>query len=293
MSIYSYKIVELNLPNVHIEQYAAKRVEALQGTVTKYGVDKNLFPLIEALAVKHPEWEFRAADNRAYGGDNDEYEICAYKFTVFHKREEIGSLTTDFSYGRNKHMFSITNDRIAKEMSKTDDIRTANLGKAIKIVEKYFSVKTPAEIVDVAIKHADNAMFRQSSAKSANLNAMANQVFDNLMRFAMQHMDLLMRSLHDQKDKDGVHEYIELDKEIKLLNAIRTELDNFKAIFVFQSEGKYFVKERGSLVSLEAEQLSEHIKYKLGVLKLVENNQAVEGVGFRVSEKSFVLFGRG
>ena len=293
MSLHSHKVVELNLPNVHIEQYTQKRVQALLGTVAKYGIDNHLFPLIEALAVKHPEWEFRCKDSRAYGGQDDLYDICAQEFSVFHKREEIGSLSTDYSYGHNKYMFSLTNDRIYKEMTKTKDIKTANLSKAVKIAEKYFSVRTPTEIVEVAMVEADHAMHMQSSIKAGSMNSLQGKVFDNFMRFVISHMDMLMQSLHDQKDKDRIHEYIKLSDEVKLLESIRDELDGFKAIFVFQNEQTYLVKERGSLMSLQAEQLSEHVRHKLGVLKLVENNQAVENVGFRVSEHSFVLFGRG
>jgi hypothetical protein len=53
----------------------------------------------------------------------------------------------------------------------------------------------------------------------------------------------------------------------------------------------YYAAVGDGVKELTNDDLTEPMKHKLGILKLVEDGQAVEGVGFRHSDDTFILFG--
>lgn len=80
-------------------------------------------------------------------------------------------------------------------------------------------------------------------------------------------------------------EALSLLQHQQLVNAAKAlyhELDTKKCLTVYLTNGKYTVQQGEVLQEYVSETLPEHIKTKVGLLKLVENRQVVPEVGVRV-----------
>jgi hypothetical protein len=88
-----------------------------------------------------------------------------------------------------------------------------------------------------------------------------------------------------------LQEYFTLNDEAKILHGVIDVLQSYKGHKIIQRGSVYYSPNREGVTELTNDDLTEPMKHKLGILKLVQDGQAVEGVGFRHSDDTFILFG--
>ena len=281
--------IPINLPNVILDKYAREEAAKYKLTCVSQGVFSHLLPLVEALAVKHPEWEFRCVEGRMMPLGKDEgYELRADKFSVWCKREQLGAITVDYSYGREKYMFTLANDRI-KEDRKNGEIKTSDLGKAINVAEKYFVEDSLSEVFDKRIARAYESLGRQIVGKNLVINALDATVKQETLQFIRNNRQQLLEFLSTNEGRAELQRHFAAQDDVSVLERIQDKSGKGCSIRVVQRGDKYLVAQRGVFMQLSVDQLSEPTKYKLGILKLVQDGQAVDGVGFRHDHETFIL----
>ena len=62
-----------------------------------------------------------------------------------------------------------------------------------------------------------------------------------------------------------------------------------KTIFVIRQDSHYIVKVNDTIYTMVDDAMPEDLRRKLGILKLVEDGQCVEGMGFRSNENVFLV----
>jgi hypothetical protein len=279
--------IELNLPNVEME--IPPRTDGIECVVGTYPF---MHPLIEALAVKHPEWKFVGSDYRTTTLEGTSTIAYMYRrFEVYAGKEPLGSLWQDYSYGRRKEMYVIKNHRTEEALIRASSIKTSDLKKAVKLVDKMFYTLTKKELVEQKLKEVYQAVNDLVSTKMNKANSAERAVRRHIMEYIHAHLDAVMLNIPDLSDRHKLQEFIAFKEEAKILSGVIDVLQSSKGYKLIQRGEVYYSATYEGVKDLTNDDLTEPMKYKLGILKLVEDGQAVEDVGFRHSDDTFILLG--
>lgn len=286
----SKSIVNVNLPNVDIQKCIDNLQHNRNIKIGSGGVSLSIHPFVEALALKHPEWRIVCLDGAVRNDDEEGTYLCATKFAVYDKREKLGEIGSEFSNGRGKDMYVITNHRTAKTLTRANSFKSSDVAKAVKHVEKYFVPRNSEEIVEQMYELACGSLKKQSLSKQVASRRIEDQLKPSVWEFVREHVDAYMATLPDTNVRANVETLLTLHVELDLLDSIaNTNALTSEKYFVVQQGGVYLVTNGDKLTEHSADTLPEHIKHKLGILKLVQDEQAVSGIGYRCSESTFIL----
>jgi hypothetical protein len=231
--------------------------------------------VIKEIARRHPDWIFSSLGIEE-----------ARKFTVFHKSDTsnpLGYINEDYKYVRGERcrLFTIDNWRITQMRQRGSNIQTSKPKEALKAVEKYFFPLTDQEHTEQAFKEAYQLAQREANDARHTLDRSVRALHQPMMTFAHERWDEFVSMLSG----DERIEALSLLKHQQLANeakALYREIDSKKCLTVYLTNGKYTVQQGEVLQDYESDTLPEHIKTKVGLLKLVENKQVVAEVGVRV-----------
>ena len=278
---------ELNLPNV--EMAIPPRTDGVESVA---GTHPFMHPFIETLAVKHPEWKFVGTDYRTTILEGTSTIASIYRrFSVHSGRELLGHLWHDYSYGRSKDMYVIKNHRTEEALVRANHIKTSDLKKAVKLVDKMFYTLTSKEIVKQKIQEADKAVDALIVHKMSQSRQTLSAVRGHIMEYIRAHLEAVTLNISDPSDRVKLQEYFRLEDDTKILHSVSDILQSTRGYKIIQRGSVYYLAVDEGVKELTNDDLTEPMKHKLGILKLVEDGQAVEGIGFRHSDDTFILFG--
>jgi hypothetical protein len=231
--------------------------------------------VIKEVARRHPDWILSSLNHEE-----------ARNFTVFHKSDTsnpIGYIKEDYKYsnGERRRLFVVENWRISEMRQRGSGIQTSKSKEALKAVEKYFYPLTNQEYTDKAFREAHYLVQKETANTRNTLDRSLRELHQPMMTFAHKHWDEFVSMLSGDERKEA----LSLLQHQQLANAARAlyrEVDDKKCLTVYLTNGKYTVQQGEVLQEYESDTLPEHIKTKVGLLKLVENKQVVPEVGVRV-----------
>lgn len=231
--------------------------------------------VIKEVARRHPDWILSSLNHEE-----------ARKFTVFHKNDTsnpLGYINEDYKYVRGERcrLFTIDNWRITEMRQRGSNIQTSKPKEALKAVEKYFFPLTSQEYTEQAFRHAHQLVYRESTDTRGALESSIRKLHQPMMTFAHKHWDQFI-SMLDERDRNIAYDLLKQQQLSNEAKALYSEVDSRKCLTVLLTNGKYTVQQGEVLQDYESDTLPEHIKTKVGLLKLVENKQVVAEVGVRV-----------
>ena len=233
--------------------------------------------VIKEIARKHPDWVILSMNK----GE-------ARRFTVLYKGNKdivLGHIGEEYKYtrGERHRLYVIENWRINDMRQRGSGIQTTKPKEALKAVEKYFYPLTTQEYTEQAFRHAHHLVYVEATNARGELEASIRHLHQPMMTFVHKHWDTFLSAVDDKTRGEALN----LLKHQQLSNAAKAlykEVDDRKCLTVFLSDGKYTVQQGEVLQEYVSETLPEHIKTKVGLLKLVENKQVVPEVGVRVDD---------
>jgi hypothetical protein len=283
--------IALNLPNIDFAANIKERADKMfkDTGYTYVGVDGFLHPLIEKLAVKHPEWRFEILNFSSASRDEGQpANIYSSSFAIFYKRERLGEIFKTFNYRVRESSYAISNERITNNMQRGSSTKTTKIDKALKIIEKSFGVASAQETFDKLATNAHRSFgyAREGMGREAtNLWTNEKKIF---REFVLTHWDQFIDSLpsHDVRKVASLPEkLLKYDVVDKMYNNI----DTMYRIVIKDSD--YIVVHEGKMLVVSSDELSETVRRNLGMLKLVKDNEVLENIGFRHDETTFFVCG--
>jgi hypothetical protein len=252
-------------------------------------IEPFIKPLVEALALKYPQWTFEACSS-INDNTNKVEESCRFK--IIDKREELGVISKDWA--KNGYRFQIDNHRINNMRERGSGMKTIHLDKAIKHVGKFFSKKNVSEKLNEARQLAENGLGNVASSKNWKLREVWNndEASEALQKYllsvfpdALTMLDpKIINKLEDFPTR--VTEKLEVDsmvKELRLGNMYLVLLDGMD----------YAIQKGNDAPTIKAsEQLPDYMRRAVGLLKLVEDNQVINGVGYRANANTFMVINK-
>ena len=257
-------------------------------------VEKPLNEIMWKVITENPTWEFRVPEYYAQiksATADEKARITVSKFAVFKDGEEIGKIDRDYRYDQGGHVFSITSNAIRMERERISAYRTKDAKKALAAIKKTFSNKSVAERVSEALGEAARVVSRQAGQKRGNHQSALHSLIPLMRSFAfVQHPDEFKKYAVISGQAHNLAKIKETEAEMLTVTDIESKFKADKGTsLVLLSNGKYVVKTGDEVQLYDDNTLPLDMRGKLGMLKLVEPEQMIEGVGCRATTEVFVL----
>ena len=257
-------------------------------------MEKPLHEIMWKVITENPTWEFKV--HEYYGQVKSETmdtrpRITVSKFAVFKDGEEIGKIDRDYRYDQGGHVFSITSNAIRNERERISSYRTKDAKKALAAIKKTFSNKSVGERVNEALAEANRVVGRQTSRKRGDHQSALHSLVPLMKAFAfVQHPDEFKKYAVISGQAHNLAKLREAEAEMLTVTDIEAKFKSDKGTsLVLLSSGKYLVKTGDDIQLYDDNTLPLDMRGKLGMLKLVEPEQMIEGVGCRATTEVFVL----
>jgi hypothetical protein len=250
-------------------------------------VDTFLEPLVEELALKHPEWKFEADYNtRRHTDKGIAWTIERMKITD--KYEVLGQIGID--YFNSGKRFWINNHRVQDLRERGSGMKTIHLNKAIRHVEKFFGLKNLDEKLTEARQQARETIENISREKYYAFNGVWRNIEERGRLFLLENIEDFKAATKDTPVATSVELFPEAMFNLTHANNVRDMVSKDKAYLVFIDGMNYSVSLGQSQPSImSSEELPDFIRRGVGMLKLVEKQMMITNVGFRADENTFVV----
>lgn len=251
-------------------------------------VHPTIEPVLTKLLTIKPMWSYKLSLH--YQGQG------FLRVSVYDEDEELGYFEREFVYrrgGERAEVVEIRNHRIAKVQERRSYKLTGDVAKAVSIIKKHFGAKLPDELVAEAKEKAQDVIRRAAWGHDKAANDMERTISSSAFAYVMSDPKSdFMTFLMDTGRSNivtAMQKYEEISAEMKSLEAIREQFEKNKSALVVKYEGKYIVKFGDNINLYSDDTLPMEFRGKLGMLKLVENEQFVSNAGCKVTDEIFVL----
>ena len=249
-------------------------------------IDPFLKDLVEQLALKYPQWTFVETSATSMAVDKT---YLAHRFDITDKRETLGTIDKD--YANNGYRYRIDNHRIQGMRERGCGMKTIHLNKAIKHVDKFFSRKSISEKLAEAKLKVEQVVGQVANEKGWALRHTWGALETPVKQFVITNYQQFMNSVVDKSSiKIQLEQLPKQLEEERSVDHMKDMLAKGNAFIVFIDGIHYSVqKGKDPLQIKESDELPDFMRRAIGLLKLVEDNQAVSGVGLRVNESTFLV----
>lgn len=243
-------------------------------------------PIIDKLSLSHPEWQFIGYD-AWHQSSTQEYTIK--RIRICEGDDELGTIVHE-SWSGDK--FKIANNRISNSMSKRNFKTTKKLDVAIKTVEQFFGSKTMDERISEGRAKVSSVIQTQAWSASRNFDSVISKLAPAMAAYITLHMAQVRPTLEAYGAPASALDNLEEANELrKLHSAISHARENNLGTTVMLHGDRYILQPDGTFdhTLAHASQLTEDMRTKLGILKIVDDNAVIESVGMRINSTTFYL----
>jgi hypothetical protein len=256
------------------------------------GVYGMLDPVVSRLASLNPLWTFVIVSSTHDSG----YDRVASGFTVKLDGEELGQISLSYM-GSKGRVITISNDRIGKGRTRSDSYRTTDADKAVLTAKKMFGKMNPTERIAKAKDAAERVVTRASWNKERERGNLKGTVQSAILKWAETNgYEMFLEFIEKEavlSTKKSVTQSLQklevLDTEMKTIERVQEEFGRNQTALVVKDSGKYLVKIGDKVDLYDDNTLPQDMRMKVGMLKLVEDEQYLTDVGCKVTSEIFVL----
>lgn len=280
----------LSLSNVVIGEKLQRDLDKESMKVTS--VYDILEPVVSRLATLNPLWTFVVVSTGHSTGSNR----IAMGFSVKLDGEELGQIGLSYMGNRGR-VISISNDRIGKGRQRSDSYRTQDAEKAVLMAKKMFGKMNPTERINKAKDAAERVVTRASWNKERERNNHKSNIQGAMLRWAetngqamfLEYVQKEAIPSMKQQITNSIEKLETLDTEMKTIERVQQDFSSNKTALVVKDSGKYLVRIGDNVDLYDDNSLPLDMRMKMGMLKLVEDEQYLTDVGCKVTSEIFVL----
>ena len=286
----------MTLSNVTIDD---KLLNGRRKSEFDFVVEKPLNEIMWKVITENPSWEFRVqqyygnlneGQTKTSEAANNRPRITINKFKVFKDGEEVGVIDRDYRYDAGGYIFSITSNTIRNERERVGAYRTKDAKKALAAIKKTFNPKSLTERMNDAFGDAARAISRQSSRKRGDHQSTAHNLMPLMKAFAFEEMEEAFKKYAIRNGQaHNLAKLRETEAEMLTVTDIESKFKGAGTSLILVANGKYLVKTGDDIQTYDDNTLPVEMRGKLGMLKLVEPEQMIEGVGCRATTEVFVV----
>jgi hypothetical protein len=245
-----------------------------------------MIPLIEAIQHKRPHWEFHAKGfgNRGIGDDIN--HVLHSNFDIYDNGEKLGSIEKDYHGGTNVYAANshrINAKRLVGMRKKSKHFKVI----AAEVLKECYPL-TIDELATEKYKKAFTAM-QQATYKDRRASIQNIEKLHEPMLAYLTSGDRWAEFLAVQ-DKPEVMRAKEAYHDLAESARVASDINNAHHILLIERPRDIVIKPfDGAAHSTSLDQLSDHIKTSLALLKMTELDTLIEGVGVRTADDTFYI----
>ena len=251
-----------------------------------------LVPFIDALAVKYPNWTFEPNRIRAGRRDRGMYDVVG--FVVYddsNPRKCLGIVGTKSVYknGSNRtDVFTVECDKLTKDRQRGHQLETTKLDVAIKAVRKYFRPPNLNELIDTVVEVAHTVAYNEARVAASFQHNYNNMLDVCRLQYIKDNWDDFYNSL--DVTKQGVADLaMGYNKSADALKKMEHDISNKEMLTVVLKDDKYVVQSKHNRTIYTVDDVPLYIRERVGMLKLVDKNTVLEGVGVVIETNDEVV----
>ena len=249
-------------------------------------IDPFLKSFIEKLALKYPQWTFEEVN---VSTDRTKKIYEAYRFNVVDKREVLGTIDKEYVNGGGWR-YCVDNHRINGVRERGRGMKTIHEDKALKHVGKFFGKKNVNEKFTEASTTIINAVGSIHNQKRWELSHKWDALSTYTQKFIYDHYAMFASSVTDKSVAPSLEKLPSCMAEFNSVDSMQEALRKGDAYIVFIDGLNYSIQKGKDPLEIKAsEELPDFMRRAVGLLKLVEDNQVIDGVGIRANETTFLV----
>jgi len=248
-----------------------------------FATNKYLYMAVAPIVAMHPEWRFVMSDSVKFGDVWVFTEVAVFASGVL-----LG--TVDIVPRGDNYVIRVSNERIREARARGNGYTTKNPAKATEQIRRTFYKPTATEAIERADRTVDTDLYLlDHSADCAYDDARANATH-TVFNYVHSIFDSLPDSIRLDPDVQKAQDtHLQLESIRKMRNLWDGKTPGASALLVVLDEGRYIVRSGDEVQIYTPDTVPSHIRMKLGMLKLAEEKQCIDGVGVKVSNEVFVL----
>lgn len=287
MTDYAIIEVPLDLPNIVVRRKTSDPEKP-------FSINSEIKPFVMALAMKYPQ---RMFVGRSFFSRDREVNVA--KFAVYENRELLGVIGAERDYsrgGNGKTRYTITNERIKGTRQRGDEAYTRDMNKAVKLVGKMFYVKTHAELFKNVAEKTDTLLVAKDSDARREFQRCQSNVMEVLSTYILDNFDQFAPiALQHGTSAEDVNTLLDKRATANLMRGMVTSFRDMRGTTVLLHGNDYVARigngpqTEHTLTVWTTDTLPAGIKRAVGMLKLVDKNYIVEGVGAKINDNAFYV----
>tara|TARA_R100001086_G_scaffold16786_4_gene8243 strand:- start:5091 stop:5999 length:909 start_codon:yes stop_codon:yes gene_type:complete len=265
----------VNMPrNVLYWQNTVDPVELINRNYHDFSL--NLFTY---LAERYPEYTFYLEANHSEGN-----KVYMTQALVLAGEEGLGRV--EWSYYSDQMEFY--NERVTEDIRRGSCKKTSKLATAKNIFARYFYPLTLQEEMDGVESDVVSALSDHTYSLKRTRDNATRDIIDKLSVMLKQESSELFEFVNAH----GMSKQLEArakDKEaIEITKRLGDAVDDGKGQFILNKGDMYYSLNKG-VKRIKRDDLPEDVRTAVGLLKVAEDNTAIDGVGYKATADKFFI----
>lgn len=240
--------------------------------------------LISKLTKERPTWRYKSTQ-RAFGDS----PMRATRFTIYDGDEDLGEVWVEKHWKTEEPRYYFTNFRLERNRQRTS--YTTKPDVALKRIVKAFHMRTPKERAADAVSTVREVALHSLHEASWPVRRAKTVIEKALVEYAVNHWDEVQPMLGPDAKAIDLPGLVQAEYEARL---IADALSNGLGICLrIEPNGTYSasrpVGDTYEVETYSEATLPEYIRGALGLLKLMEDKNSIEGVGLRVNRNLYFI----
>jgi hypothetical protein len=250
-------------------------------------IHQEMEPVLSHLMRARPTWRFKSTE-RFSSGDGP---VRALNFTIFDGDEALGQLYMEHHWRDSTVRYYFDNFRLSNARQKNQKNFSSKPDVAAKRIIKAFHLKTPKERASEAF--SDVRTVAQNAVNEANwpLRRAKSVIEKEMFAYLERNWEDIKPSLGANVAEIDLPALVHADREAAALSSAIS--DGLGVVVRIEANATYMVAraESGSynVETFTDSTLPDHLRGSLGLLKLMEDKQHIEGVGARANRNLYFV----
>lgn len=261
--------------------------ESYRNVQTNHAIYKTLHKLVR----NRPDWTFEIYDTQpVYNPDPTERQHVAYQFRIFAGKIGLGKVEI-VTRGEREYI-RVYNDKIQADVKRGTGYNTTDPEKAELMIRRMFITPSLEDKLKGEMQHATQTL----ELVEANIKQKRQNHWNNLssarFQFIKEKFDEFMSMLTSVSDIDNATNYKAAVAESAVISRMRdlwSQRSTGKALLVVLDGSQYIVRYASEVKLFDADSVPADVRVKVGMLKLTEPHQVVDGLGVKVSNEVFIV----
>jgi hypothetical protein len=290
-----YKFTEnlIGHPNVRVGN---DRIPTTSGPLQ---TNNLLFQVLRPLIDLKPNWRFDAWDfikQYELTPTGSTVTTVVTSFIIFENDERLGEVSAGSHGRRGLYKVAVDSPRINANKLRGGPYRTDNPEKARLAIRKYLYAADAPMLFDKSLDETRSTLRSLEHNHEMTSRRAKHAFLTKADDFVRKHVDMYTTEMGTQA------QYEDMCEKQRMYDVIQTMLkamEDANCTLVIVKEGEYIKAIQSvvgepdyELTKLAAGELSFDMRKSLGMLQLVEPQQAISDIGLRVSTNVFLLLGR-